>query len=79
MLLVLVAQTCHLACLLRPLWLLGDHRAIQGHREHRKEHLGFQALIAVDLGGFRDRILKGFGKVGTILFLVHGIPRSRFI
>ena len=57
-------KTCHLACLLRPLWHLGDHRAMQGDlgahgRRPWGSRLGFLSILE----GFRSRHLNVFGQL----------------
>ena len=58
---VSVPETCHLACLLRPFWHLGGPSSDPGGlRTTRGETLGSRP-ISVDLGGFRDHILRVLG------------------
>ena len=59
----LVPKTSHLACLLRLIWHLGDHRAMQGGlgahgRKPWGSRLGFQSILE----GFRGRHLDVFGQ-----------------
>ena len=60
----LVPKTGHLACLLRPIWHLGDHRAMQGDlgahgRRPWGSRLGFLSILE----GFRGRHLDVFGQL----------------
>ena len=62
MLSVFVPKTCHLACLLRPLWHLGGPSSDPGGlRSTRRETLGSRRGFLSIWGEFRERIFKAVG------------------
>ena len=75
------AKTCHLACLLRPIWHLGNHRAMQGGLgAHGRRPWGSRLGFLMILKDFRTAIWTFLANFGTTtVFFGMCVCRPRFL